>query len=265
VFLFQVAERYGFPPKVQKWIIGKKMAQPSSTLANFNISKEGFTAFLYLVSGKSVGLKKQEFEHYLRRNDEGSTSTLGPQMSTNDTTVSGAVTSPSGVNSQLSRTTSMPTLQSVGQPVVEGYASHFMISEPSTRSLNRSKPLFSAAPPINQGDAITKKDQMIHVAPGIADIQTLLREEAVMNPMMERDVLNEGHSIPVEDTEVVPQGWKCNQCTYVNTPTRPGCEMCGGNRPDDYVVPENTMIRDQERVRLEEELRQQELFERVSN
>ncbi|XP_068017185.1 sharpin [Melanerpes formicivorus] len=35
----------------------------------------------------------------------------------------------------------------------------------------------------------------------------------------------------------VQAGWSCPKCTFINKPTRPGCEMCSGARPDDYVVP----------------------------
>uniref|UniRef100_A0A8B9EWG6 RanBP2-type domain-containing protein n=1 Tax=Anser cygnoides TaxID=8845 RepID=A0A8B9EWG6_ANSCY len=34
-----------------------------------------------------------------------------------------------------------------------------------------------------------------------------------------------------------PAGWSCPKCTFINKPTRPGCEMCSTDRPDDYVVP----------------------------
>ncbi|XP_033841395.1 ranBP-type and C3HC4-type zinc finger-containing protein 1 isoform X2 [Periophthalmus magnuspinnatus] len=33
------------------------------------------------------------------------------------------------------------------------------------------------------------------------------------------------------------QGWSCPSCTYINKPTRPGCEMCSTNRPESYTVP----------------------------
>ncbi|XP_067092900.1 ranBP-type and C3HC4-type zinc finger-containing protein 1 isoform X1 [Osmerus mordax] len=33
-------------------------------------------------------------------------------------------------------------------------------------------------------------------------------------------------------------GWSCPECTYVNKPTRPGCEMCGRERPAEYQVPD---------------------------
>ncbi|NXG56860.1 HOIL1 protein, partial [Hemiprocne comata] len=35
----------------------------------------------------------------------------------------------------------------------------------------------------------------------------------------------------------VQAGWACPKCTFINKPTRPGCEMCSTDRPDDYVVP----------------------------
>uniref|UniRef100_A0A3Q1IGZ6 RanBP-type and C3HC4-type zinc finger-containing protein 1 n=1 Tax=Anabas testudineus TaxID=64144 RepID=A0A3Q1IGZ6_ANATE len=34
------------------------------------------------------------------------------------------------------------------------------------------------------------------------------------------------------------QGWSCPSCTYINKPTRPGCEICSTNRPDSYVIPD---------------------------
>ncbi|XP_075772716.1 sharpin isoform X4 [Pelodiscus sinensis] len=32
-------------------------------------------------------------------------------------------------------------------------------------------------------------------------------------------------------------GWPCPTCTFINKPTRPGCEMCSTARPAAYVVP----------------------------
>ncbi|KAJ3603013.1 hypothetical protein NHX12_030757 [Muraenolepis orangiensis] len=37
----------------------------------------------------------------------------------------------------------------------------------------------------------------------------------------------------------VEVGWTCAICTFVNKPTRPGCEICSGERPQGYRVPEN--------------------------
>ena len=32
-------------------------------------------------------------------------------------------------------------------------------------------------------------------------------------------------------------GWSCPTCTVINNPYRPGCEVCGTGRPDDYQPP----------------------------
>ncbi|XP_044309189.1 sharpin, partial [Varanus komodoensis] len=35
----------------------------------------------------------------------------------------------------------------------------------------------------------------------------------------------------------VQAGWPCPTCTFINKPTRPGCEMCSADRPAHYTVP----------------------------
>ncbi|CAN9511865.1 unnamed protein product [Ophioblennius macclurei] len=46
-------------------------------------------------------------------------------------------------------------------------------------------------------------------------------------------------------------GWACLMCTYVNKPTRPGCEICGEERPEAYQVPDIYQPDPQEVQRLE--------------
>lgn len=48
-------------------------------------------------------------------------------------------------------------------------------------------------------------------------------------------------------------GWSCTLCTYLNKPTRPGCEMCGGERPQDYQVPDVYQPDPEEISRLQQE------------
>ncbi|XP_029947087.1 ranBP-type and C3HC4-type zinc finger-containing protein 1 [Salarias fasciatus] len=48
-------------------------------------------------------------------------------------------------------------------------------------------------------------------------------------------------------------GWSCQMCTFVNKPTRPGCEMCGGERPQGYQVPDIYQPDPQEVQRLQQE------------
>ena len=50
-----------------------------------------------------------------------------------------------------------------------------------------------------------------------------------------------------------PVGWACPSCTFVNVPTRPGCELCSAERPADYQVPQEALqnLPPAERRRLE--------------
>ncbi|XP_053723963.1 ranBP-type and C3HC4-type zinc finger-containing protein 1 [Synchiropus splendidus] len=48
-------------------------------------------------------------------------------------------------------------------------------------------------------------------------------------------------------------GWDCPACTFKNKPSRPGCEMCSQNRPDDYEIPDVWEPDADETLRLEKE------------
>ncbi|XP_077458359.1 ranBP-type and C3HC4-type zinc finger-containing protein 1-like isoform X3 [Stigmatopora argus] len=49
-------------------------------------------------------------------------------------------------------------------------------------------------------------------------------------------------------------GWVCLKCTFDNAPTRPGCEVCGNERPESYRVPlaYNPLGEEAVRIRREE-------------
>ncbi|XP_051887179.1 ranBP-type and C3HC4-type zinc finger-containing protein 1-like [Pristis pectinata] len=67
---------------------------------------------------------------------------------------------------------------------------------------------------------------------------------AVLEPRGTQTQLSEAQILAEAEPQV---GWECPGCTYINKPTRPGCEMCGTARPDDYQVP-NTYKPDQEEL-----------------
>ena len=48
-------------------------------------------------------------------------------------------------------------------------------------------------------------------------------------------------------------GWSCPQCTFINEPTRPGCEACCADRPSDYEVPVGYLPSEAEQTRLDRE------------
>ncbi|KTG45921.1 hypothetical protein cypCar_00007699, partial [Cyprinus carpio] len=63
---------------------------------------------------------------------------------------------------------------------------------------------------------------------GLGEIRDLIN--------LELPQLNEALSPNRTSTQL---GWACPTCTYINKPTRPGCEMCSANRPEGYTVPGN--------------------------
>ncbi|XP_051932947.1 ranBP-type and C3HC4-type zinc finger-containing protein 1 isoform X2 [Hippocampus zosterae] len=119
----EIDQKFGFPPALQRWVIGKRLACDHETLRSHGIRHDGDWAFLFLLSGRAPHLNKQ------------------PQQ-------------PEGV--------------------VES----------------------------------TETVQVIPPPP------------------------------PPERPRTPQPGWECPRCTFINKPTRPGCQMCDEERPEDYQVPE---------------------------
>ncbi|XP_050795305.1 sharpin isoform X2 [Gopherus flavomarginatus] len=51
----------------------------------------------------------------------------------------------------------------------------------------------------------------------------------------------------------VQTGWSCAKCTFINKPTRPGCEMCSTDRPVEYMVPGSYQPDETELWRMQQE------------
>ncbi|XP_028660111.1 ranBP-type and C3HC4-type zinc finger-containing protein 1 [Erpetoichthys calabaricus] len=66
---------------------------------------------------------------------------------------------------------------------------------------------------------------------GISDIKQLINLEMLQL----NDALNRTRSSSVSSS--LQAGWACPTCTFINKPTRPGCEICCHDRPINYVVP----------------------------
>uniref|UniRef100_A0A8C0GW98 RanBP-type and C3HC4-type zinc finger-containing protein 1 n=1 Tax=Chelonoidis abingdonii TaxID=106734 RepID=A0A8C0GW98_CHEAB len=50
-----------------------------------------------------------------------------------------------------------------------------------------------------------------------------------------------------------PPCWSCAKCTFINKPTRPGCEMCSTDRPAEYMVPGSYQPDETELWRMQQE------------
>ncbi|KAJ6661534.1 hypothetical protein lerEdw1_014444 [Lerista edwardsae] len=63
----------------------------------------------------------------------------------------------------------------------------------------------------------------------------------------------------------VQTGWPCPTCTFINKPTRPGCEMCSTDRPAHYVVPGGYRPDETELLRMQQEKEGILQYQQVSN
>jgi len=61
---FQMFLKYHFPTEVQRWVIGKRIPSDKDTLKHLRIT-DGNVLYLYLVSAKSVGLNKDDYDKKL--------------------------------------------------------------------------------------------------------------------------------------------------------------------------------------------------------
>ena len=55
----------------------------------------------------------------------------------------------------------------------------------------------------------------------------------------------------------------CVGCTFINKPRRPGCEQCGTARPEDYKIPDNCPLDDDELRILQQQEENEKLFQEV--
>ncbi|XP_063003472.1 ranBP-type and C3HC4-type zinc finger-containing protein 1 isoform X2 [Elgaria multicarinata webbii] len=159
---------YGFPPSIQKWVVGQRLPRDQETLHYHGIQRDGDTVYLYLLSARAAKLSKDTFErdHERRQLEE-----LG---------IKEGVLLPRGMTGPAAP----PAMEPSG------------ISDPGEEKSDCGPPL-SAGPP--------------------------------------------------------KVGWECPRCTYLNKPTWPGCEMCCGERPKGYILPEGYQLDGEEQDRLQKE------------
>lgn len=158
---------YGFPPVLQQWVIGQRLARDQETLHSHGVRRNGDTAYLYLLSACNTSLNPQE----------------------------------------LQRERQLRMLEDLGFKDL---------------TLQPRGPL----------------------------------EPALTRPGVPQEP---GRGQPDAAPEPPPVGWQCPGCTFINKPTRPGCEMCCRARPEAYQVPASYQPDEEERARLageEEALRQ---------
>ncbi|XP_061163132.1 uncharacterized protein LOC133172289 isoform X3 [Saccostrea echinata] len=235
--------KHSFPMEVQKWIIGKRIPPDTETLQKARVS-QGQAVYLYLISPKSVGLTKEKFMEDRQK------------MLHNQ---------PPSVQYQKQGPTNFaesgPYIP-MGTPVTP---------QTPLSARQRSEPYSSSS----TGGGLTPNPCQQ------GQIQQQKSRDGQNKPKAPPQVIREGS---VEGFEVIPPtavlrdipqpqnkqetkiqaGWVCPACTYINQPTRPGCEICATNRPLDYQVPEGYRMTKEEEERIQREREQEEQTQRAS-
>lgn len=256
----EVFDRFSFPVQVQKWIIGKKIPKPTDTLFDLNVKQSGHTVFLYLLSGKTVGLRRTDADRFGRSHAEPAISSVSGGTGTRVPSVRAP-----DLPGPLSRTMSASTPDLLSQRA--GQAS-------SVASRTERLPTVQDSPPSSvsnqeQSGPVTLPTNFLPPVPTIYQLRDLLQHmngpgdpRSSPNPPSRESFVNNLllTAQPAEE-ERQPEGWVCGVCTYINQPTRPGCEMCSADRPQGYVVPDGARLDERERQRIAEEERSEALFQ----
>lgn len=156
---------YGFPPSLQQWVVGQRLARDQDTLHSHGVRRNGDSAYLYLLSACNTSLNPQELQRQ--------------------------------------------------------------------RQLRMLEDL------------------------GFKDLT--LQPRGPLEPVLPKLRPHQEPAQPDAAPESPPVGWQCPGCTFINKPTRPGCEMCCRARPETYQIPASYQPDEEERARLageEEALRQ---------
>lgn len=242
--------------QVQKWIVGRKIPKPGETLHDLGVRQSGATVFLYLLSGKTVGLRRSDVERFGR--GDASPANAPSSVTTAPTTFTS--------EQQMRHAVSVPNLSAQNEahelaaPVRTEQLPHLNPSPPQSLPNQRENSVPGALP-IRPGMNISDLRNVIAQQSGgqrdgSNNSPNPPPQEAIVNNLVEpveQQVQEDGRR----------EGWTCPMCTFLNVPTRPGCEMCSAERPADYQVPAGATVDDSERIRIEAEAREDALFQQV--
>nr|XP_046239136.1 ranBP-type and C3HC4-type zinc finger-containing protein 1 [Scatophagus argus] len=173
----KISHDFGFHPSLQRWVIGKRLAQDQDTLFSHGVRQNGDKAFLFILSAHAAHLTRQQ--HRLDHEQQLLEGIVG--------SIESMQLLPRGLDVSGNEKTVPP---------------------PETQHTPTPAPPLPPKCPNATKPPVPKKPQI---------------------------------------------GWACAMCTFVNKPTRPGCEICAGERPEDYRVPDIYKPDQQEAHRIEQE------------
>ncbi|RUS81168.1 hypothetical protein EGW08_011076, partial [Elysia chlorotica] len=262
---------HNLPMEVQRWIIGKKIHTDQTTLYQCGVRGPGHTLYLYLVTARSVGLSRANYEAQLQaimlmkqastQMSQQSLSEPGNPSASLDPAFRSVTISPSNPSSEGDSLDQTAVVPISGRPTL--YPASSSVSPGSVRlqEMLQSPNLSGFSPNPPSGTPSTPVESVLtHASPGLS-AETWAQKPIVSNsPASTTSGLSNINDVgavqalfppsspsglPTENDEE-GEGWECPTCTYRNLPMWPGCEMCDQPRPEKYQVPANYQMTERE-------------------
>ncbi|KAK3586744.1 hypothetical protein CHS0354_014775 [Potamilus streckersoni] len=247
--------KHMFPIEIQKWIIGKRLVDDKETLAKCKVTTEGHSVYLYLVSARSVGLTKDDFQNRMARLLKEEPPMPPPAQHSAEGTgdyisMKGVITPqlPPSVKPIPGRQHSFPSPAPAPVSVHSAVGRQGIVRPPEQQIVNER--------PVVLPNVVPFPGQRINPNNPVVNLGQIAPPELVPSPGRVPVM----HPSDYQEYEIQPQqGWRCPACTFINVPTRPGCAICTQPRPPDYEIPDGYVMSEEERKRLqiEEQLEKQ--------
>ncbi|CAG5133424.1 unnamed protein product [Candidula unifasciata] len=263
----KVMLKYNFPEEVQRWIIGKKIPDNENKLSQCGVKGPGHTLYLYLVTARSVGLSRQDYESRHQALEQAGmvsskqfiqTGSSSPAQRESPEPYWPAPLSPRETQTQNYSNNHSPVLASspvfgIGE-VDSGQNSYGPARQTSKRSLSSGSSLIQEmlmAPNLSSLAASESQPKLATQDSGIGHWPADF--EGGMPRLPTATKPRAPSSTPPSKNEKI--GWECPMCTFINLPMRPGCEMCSGPRPSNYKIPSDYNMTPEEVLLLENDKR----------
>lgn len=237
-------EQHRFPVELQRWFHNRRILKDDERLDRLGINPRDAVFNLYLLSSKSVGITREQYEQREQRYMEQPQQMYGSQRQ-----------NPPPLPQ---RTGTLPRQHSATGGFPVDYAPPLEHAE-----FQQRLPQFQPQP--FAGEIVEIQDPLRPRLVGTRQQPAALGQ--IAQELDQRRQAGNQPNIPPRQQAPAPApqpvGWTCKMCTFFNKPARPGCEMCGATKPDDYVVPTNYKLTAEEQRIMDEERQQHELTVQV--
>ncbi|KAA0187120.1 hypothetical protein HAZT_HAZT002690, partial [Hyalella azteca] len=275
---------FGFPPEVQRWILGRRLADDDqATLAQHKVTREGCPVFLYLVAPPSSYTTDPQEDQESDDMNEREASPK-PELSSNQGSphprneVPSRLVSPLAAAKNIYKKNIGSSAITAEDPVIgnelikreireldsKGYLSKIDNQDPKKAvplvKNNGLQKIVGIEAGTRDSDITGHKKPAGPVSKNVAN-QTRSKFETETNTTIsstdlpnttysesrspksaksDKFEMKRGKCASSDSRKPEPEipaspaknGWSCKQCTFVNNEGRPGCEVCGAEKPE---------------------------------